>query len=384
MTDVLGPLLQHAVRAGAAARADRRQGDHRADGADGRRGPQPQPGRHADAAARAAARVIDAPAPPQADVAEAVAVRRRQRPLLPQPGHAGVQARARTPPAASRARRVVTAMARNGTDFGIQVSGTGDRWFTGPANTPEGLYLGAYGPDDANPDIGDSAITETAGIGGFAMAAAPGDRPVRRRRRAGRAARPRADVRDHPRPRTPPIAIPILEFRGHADRHRRRRGRPDRHPAADQHRHGRPGRRHRPGRRRPGHAADGVLPRRRWPPSPSSRRRWRCDECPRLAGARRRSRLARGRARGRSGTSCGAPRSSTGTTTCCGSCASGPATTSTRLDLAGRRAGAAHRPAAAAGRRRRRPVLVGLRAVHAAGPTRPSPRRSSRSTWSTG
>jgi hypothetical protein len=68
---------------------------------------------------------------------------------------------------------LVVTMARNGTDFGIQVSGTGDRWFTGPANTPDGLYLGAYGPEDANPDIGDSAITETAGIGGFAMAAAP-------------------------------------------------------------------------------------------------------------------------------------------------------------------------------------------------------------------
>jgi hypothetical protein len=68
---------------------------------------------------------------------------------------------------------LVTAMARNGTDFGIQVSGTGDAWFTGPANTPEGLYLGDFGPQDANPDIGDSAITETGGMGGFAMAAAP-------------------------------------------------------------------------------------------------------------------------------------------------------------------------------------------------------------------
>ncbi|MDQ1603583.1 MAG: hypothetical protein QOE01_1428 [Actinomycetota bacterium] len=68
---------------------------------------------------------------------------------------------------------LVVAMARNGTDFGIQVSGTGDRWFTGPADTPNGLYLGSFGPDDANPDIGDSAITETGGIGGFAMAAAP-------------------------------------------------------------------------------------------------------------------------------------------------------------------------------------------------------------------
>ncbi len=68
---------------------------------------------------------------------------------------------------------MVVAMARNGTDFGIQVSGTGDQWFTGPALTPAGLFLGNYGPADASPDIGDSAITETAGLGGFAMAAAP-------------------------------------------------------------------------------------------------------------------------------------------------------------------------------------------------------------------
>ncbi|HSK28103.1 MAG TPA: DUF1116 domain-containing protein [Jiangellales bacterium] len=68
---------------------------------------------------------------------------------------------------------VVTTMARNGTDFGIQVSGTGDRWFTAPALTPHGLFLGSYGPDDANPDIGDSSVTETMGIGGFAMAGAP-------------------------------------------------------------------------------------------------------------------------------------------------------------------------------------------------------------------
>ncbi|MEW9530343.1 DUF1116 domain-containing protein [Microbispora sp. NPDC049125] len=68
---------------------------------------------------------------------------------------------------------LVVAMARNGTDFGIQVSGLGDRWFTGPAGVPDGLYLGGYGPDDANPDIGDSTITETSGLGGFAMAAAP-------------------------------------------------------------------------------------------------------------------------------------------------------------------------------------------------------------------
>jgi hypothetical protein len=68
---------------------------------------------------------------------------------------------------------LVTAMARNGTEFGIRVSGLGDRWFTGPAGMPAGLYFSGFGPDDANPDLGDSAITETAGLGGFAMAGAP-------------------------------------------------------------------------------------------------------------------------------------------------------------------------------------------------------------------
>ncbi len=68
---------------------------------------------------------------------------------------------------------VVTAMARNGTDFGIRVSGLADRWFTAPAQTPDGLYFAGFSSADANPDIGDSTITETAGIGAFAMAAAP-------------------------------------------------------------------------------------------------------------------------------------------------------------------------------------------------------------------
>jgi hypothetical protein len=68
---------------------------------------------------------------------------------------------------------LVTVLSRNGTEFGIQTAGTGDRWFTGPAQTPVGLYLGDYGPEDANPDIGDSAIMEAYGVGGFSMAAAP-------------------------------------------------------------------------------------------------------------------------------------------------------------------------------------------------------------------
>ena len=69
---------------------------------------------------------------------------------------------------------IVTTMARNGTDFGIRVSGLGEKqWFTAPAEIPVGLFFSGFSHADANPDICDSAITETAGIGGFAMATAP-------------------------------------------------------------------------------------------------------------------------------------------------------------------------------------------------------------------
>jgi hypothetical protein len=68
---------------------------------------------------------------------------------------------------------VVTAMCRNGTDFGIRVAATGDRWFVAPVEQPTGLYFPGYTVADANPDIGDSAIVETVGLGGFAMAASP-------------------------------------------------------------------------------------------------------------------------------------------------------------------------------------------------------------------
>ncbi|MDQ3732420.1 MAG: DUF1116 domain-containing protein [Actinomycetota bacterium] len=108
---------------------------------------------------------------------------------------------------------VVVAMARNGTEFGIQTSGTGDAWFTGPALTPDGLFLGGYGPDDANPDIGDSTIMETLGVGGFSMAAAPAivrfvggtvpDALATTRRMYG------ITVTENPA-----FAIPVLEFRG--------------------------------------------------------------------------------------------------------------------------------------------------------------------------
>ncbi len=68
---------------------------------------------------------------------------------------------------------VVSVMARNGTEFGIQVAGLGDKWFTAPAEIIDGLFFPGYDKEDANPDIGDSVITETTGIGGFAMATAP-------------------------------------------------------------------------------------------------------------------------------------------------------------------------------------------------------------------
>jgi hypothetical protein len=68
---------------------------------------------------------------------------------------------------------LVSAMCRNGTDFGVRVSGTGDAWFTAPVEMPQGLYFPGYSENDANPDMGDSAIMETMGLGAFAMAGAP-------------------------------------------------------------------------------------------------------------------------------------------------------------------------------------------------------------------
>jgi hypothetical protein len=72
-----------------------------------------------------------------------------------------------------RGSTVVTAMCRNGTDFGVRVSGCGAQWFVAPVEMPQGLYFAGYSEVDANPDMGDSAIIETIGLGGFAMAASP-------------------------------------------------------------------------------------------------------------------------------------------------------------------------------------------------------------------
>ena len=109
--------------------------------------------------------------------------------------------------------RLVVAMARNGTEFGIQLAGTGDEWFTAPAPPVEGLFLPGFGPDDANPDLGDSTITETSGIGGFAMAAAPaivrfvGGEPADALRNTLRMYE--ITVTEHPL-----YQLPVLDFRG--------------------------------------------------------------------------------------------------------------------------------------------------------------------------
>jgi hypothetical protein len=68
---------------------------------------------------------------------------------------------------------IVTAMTRNGVDFGIRVGGLGDKWFTAPSPSIDGIFFPGFGPEDASPDMGDSAIVETSGLGGMAMAAAP-------------------------------------------------------------------------------------------------------------------------------------------------------------------------------------------------------------------
>mgnify|MGYP000887229206 CR=1 FL=1 len=68
---------------------------------------------------------------------------------------------------------LVTALSRNGTNFGIKVSALGEEWFEAPVLMPKGLYFPGYSEEDANPDMGDSAIVEALGIGGFTMGAAP-------------------------------------------------------------------------------------------------------------------------------------------------------------------------------------------------------------------
>jgi Protein of unknown function (DUF1116) len=109
---------------------------------------------------------------------------------------------------------VVTAMCRNGTDFGIRVSGTRDHWFTAPVEMPVGVYFPGFSERDANPDMGDSAIVETVGLGAFAMAAAPA---VVAYIGAGRASEATAFTRSMAEitvGHNPAWAIPAMDFAG--------------------------------------------------------------------------------------------------------------------------------------------------------------------------
>jgi hypothetical protein len=109
---------------------------------------------------------------------------------------------------------VVTAMSRNGTDFGIRVSGTGDTWFTAPVEMPEGLYFPGFTEADANPDIGDSTIIETIGLGGFAMAAAPAVAGFIGAGAASEAANTTRAMGEITLSKNPEWTIPALEYAG--------------------------------------------------------------------------------------------------------------------------------------------------------------------------
>jgi hypothetical protein len=109
---------------------------------------------------------------------------------------------------------LVTAMSRNGVSFGVRLGGTGDRWFTAPVNTPQGLYFGGYSAADGNPDIGDSAITETVGVGGLCMAAAPAVVPYVGAGGFGDAIRITSEMLEITAAQNPDFAIPALDFGG--------------------------------------------------------------------------------------------------------------------------------------------------------------------------
>ena len=109
---------------------------------------------------------------------------------------------------------IVTAMSRNGTDFGVRVSGTADRWFTAPVEMPRGLYFPGFTAGDANPDMGDSTIVETIGLGGFAMAASPAVAGFVGAGSAGTALDHTRSMYEITATRNPEWTIPALDFAG--------------------------------------------------------------------------------------------------------------------------------------------------------------------------
>ena len=109
---------------------------------------------------------------------------------------------------------IVTAMSRNGTEFGVRLAGTGDRWFTAPVEMPRGLYFPGFTADDANPDMGDSTIVETVGLGGFAMAASPAVAGFVGAGGAGAALGHTRSMYEITAARNPEWTIPALDFAG--------------------------------------------------------------------------------------------------------------------------------------------------------------------------
>ncbi|MEM7407665.1 MAG: DUF1116 domain-containing protein [Pseudomonadota bacterium] len=109
---------------------------------------------------------------------------------------------------------IVTAMCRNGTDFGVRVGGTGDAWFVAPVEMPRGLYFPGFSETDANPDMGDSTIVETIGLGGFAMAASPAVAGFVGAGRASEASHFTERMVEITASRNPEWTIPALDFAG--------------------------------------------------------------------------------------------------------------------------------------------------------------------------
>ena len=109
---------------------------------------------------------------------------------------------------------VVTAMSRNGTEFGIRVSALGERWFTAPVEMPRGLFFPGYTEADANPDMGDSTIIETIGLGGFAMAASPAVAGFVGAGSAAEALDYTRDMMEITAGQNPEWTIPALDFAG--------------------------------------------------------------------------------------------------------------------------------------------------------------------------
>jgi len=67
---------------------------------------------------------------------------------------------------------VVRAMAFNCRGFAIKVAGLGDEWFTGPHASVKAVLFPGHTQDEITWMGGESPITETIGLGGFAQAAA--------------------------------------------------------------------------------------------------------------------------------------------------------------------------------------------------------------------